>query len=241
MSAPGTFVGTYRTWKSWTPDAFGRYDDSEARYFEVELSQSGITSLAGKHLLEVGFGNGAFAAWAKNAGAHYRGTELDPDLVSLGRERGLDAFAATLDFSTICPDDSQDVVVMFDVLEHLTTDEIVTLLRSVARILKTGGRLIARFPSGDSPFARAIQHGDATHRTAIGTSMLSQLAQGSGLSVKQTRSPAFPLTGLGIKRFVRRAPIAALRMIVGRTINIAFHDGQNRVLTANIVAVLQKS
>jgi hypothetical protein len=126
------------------------------------------------------------------------------------------------------------------VLEHLSTDEIVTLLASVARSLADGGIFLARFPSGDSPFARATQYGDMTHRTVIGSGIIEQLAQAANLDVVQVRPPVFPLLGLGVRRFCRRLPVALLRAVASKAINLAFNDNQPRVMTPNMVVVLRR-
>lgn len=192
-------------------------------------------------LLEVGFGNGSFAAWANARQLDYSGTELDPELVRRAQTRGWRAFQATLSLDTLDVPAPPRCIVMLDVLEHLTTDQIVALLRSAASALADDGLLVARVPSGDSPFARSIQHGDITHRSILGSSAIRQLAELGGLSVAQIRSPVLPLRGIGLRRWLRRAPIVAARSLVTRLIRPTFHDNQPTVITANMLVVLRKA
>ena len=229
----------YQAWKGWKENIFGQPDPVQARYFEAEFSAAGVDNRAPISLLEIGFGNAVLATWARAIGWAYTGTELDPDLVARARAAGIDAHQAKTPIATFAPDCGYDLVVAFDVLEHLTKDEIAGLLEAVRPHLKLGGRLIARFPSGDSPFSGAIQHGDVTHKTEIGSGMIEQIAIANGYNVLQVRGPAFPLTGLGIRRMLRRAPIKGCRALIGSLCRLIYFDNRPRVIEPNILAVLQ--
>jgi SAM-dependent methyltransferase len=61
------------------------------------------------------------------------------------------------------PDDSIDIVTLFDVIEHLTKQESFDLLIEIHRVLRGGGRLIAHCPNGLSPFVGTVFWGDLTH------------------------------------------------------------------------------
>lgn len=230
----------YRDWKGWTERPFGFCPPDLAVYFPEELRRSGISSVAGKTLLEVGSGNGEFAGWARSAGADYHGTELIGDLVEQGARSGFAMHDGQQPLETLLGAQSVDIIVAFDVLEHLDAEALRTMLRSARLALRSSGRLIVRVPSGDSPFSRAIQHGDATHRTTMGSSMVHQVARDAGFNVESVREPAFPLWGLGLTVFLRRASIAALRSIGFAAITRIFMGGGRPVLTPNMVFVLVK-
>ena len=232
-------LAEYRAWKSWDQDVFGHFDLVQARYFEAEFRTAGVMLDANLALLEIGFGNAALAFWAQRRGWSYSGTELDPELVVRARAAGLDAYLANIPIAQIAPGDAFDLIVIFDVLEHLSVDEIVDLLESVNKRLKRNGRLIARFPSGDSPFSGAIQRGDLTHQTAIGSGMVEQLAARTGFRVLQIRAPAFPLMGLGIRRMLRRLPVIIGRKLANRAIQLLYLDNQPRVIEPNMLVVLE--
>jgi SAM-dependent methyltransferase len=61
------------------------------------------------------------------------------------------------------PDDSVDIVTLFDVIEHLTKQEAFDLLEEVKRVLKACGLLIVHCPNGLSPFVGTVFWGDLTH------------------------------------------------------------------------------
>ena len=231
----------YREWKGWGDEKFGAYDPVQSVSFRCELADSGVPLSQPLSILEIGFGNGAFAGWVLDQGWGFVGTELDPELVERGRRRGLEVYKSDAGLTDIAAGRKFDAIIAFDVLEHLDFDDIVDLLNAARQCLVPGGRLIARVPSGDSPFSRAIQHGDTTHRTTLGSGVVRQLAAESGCRVVQIRAPVFPLRGVGTVRALRRSGILALRALIKAVVNLAFHDNQPRVVEPNMVIVLRAS
>lgn len=230
----------YRDWKGWDSQAFGAVDSPTSAYFAEELRQSGFESVRGLDVCEIGFGNGVFAGWARQRGANYRGTEAIPELIADGMSAGFAVFDATAPLASVVGDDSLDLLIAFDVFEHLAPPDLKRLLESLQPVLRHGGRVVARVPSGDSPFARAIQHGDLTHRQSLGSSAIRQFARETGFEVVSVREPAFPLRGLGFRTFLRRLTVVAARRLSFPIITHAFMNGGRPVLTPNLVFVLVK-
>lgn len=240
QSDDNSHYSAYREWKHWRPEDFGRVDAVQSRYFSLELEKSGYSKLSDLSCLEIGFGNGQFSAWAIAQGMRYSGSEANRELVSMAQSAGIDAIHEADDLAYKFSPGSLDLIVAFDVFEHLDIEALTQLLTSARSMLKNGGRIIARFPSGDSPFSRAIQHGDMTHKSIIGSQMVHQIASACGFDVVQVRPPVFPLAGIGLKRLVRRLPIAVARSLISKAINLIFNDNQPRVLTPNMLVVLEK-
>lgn len=231
----------YCDWKGWDERAFGLVDQAGSAYFAEELRLSGFESVAGLNLCEIGFGNGSFASWATGAGANYLGTEAIPGLVVKGRSAGFRVFDASIPLSSIAEIGSLHLVVAFDVFEHLEVAQLKEVLERTRDLLREGGRVLARVPSGDSPFSRSIQHGDLTHRTVLGSSAVRQLALESGLDVVSIRQPAFPMRGLGPRVFIRRLLVVAARSVIYPIVTHALMGGDDPVLTPNLVFVLKRS
>lgn len=225
---------SYLRWKGWRAEEFGRYSAAESVYFSAELEMAGIRS---GRVLEIGFGNGGFAAWAKDTGRfEYHGVETDAELIARARVAGLSA-AERLE--GIAPEHF-DAVIAFDVLEHIPINELTRFFSSIGSLLHSGGVLLARVPSGDSPFARHVQHGDLTHRTIIGAGIVHQLALQSQMEVVRIRAPAFPIRGLGLRKAVRRCCVIMLRSMASGFLRIAFFNNVPHVITENMVIVLRK-
>ena len=167
----------YTQWKGWRGEF--ATTDREARYYAAEL---GDVELGGKRVLEVGFGNGSFLAWAREQGAQVTGTEVIDALIDQARAKGYDAQPASLQALSAARREF-DLVVAFDVFEHWNRDELVANMQYIHTLLAPGGMLLARFPNGHSPFGRVFQHGDLTHVTTLSSSRMAQLAQMTGFAV----------------------------------------------------------
>lgn len=238
-SKPASYSG-YESWKRWDAVAFGTFSTQDAAYFRSELDHAGVTVAPGLRVVELGFGNGGFAGWACGQGFSYLGTEVNPELILRARRQGFEALSIDQPLGECLRAASVDICVAWDVLEHLTVTEIEALLAEIRDILKPHGTLLARVPSGDSPFGRAVFHGDLTHRTALGSSAVRQLAARQGFEVILIAAPRFPWGGLGVRRGIRRLMVLAARWLITRLINAVFHDNAPRVINQTMVFVLRK-
>ena len=230
----------YVGWKSWHGADFGRFGHEDDLYYTQELHASGIASVLGLRVGELGYGNGAFAGWVRKAGGHWVGREAIPELQQRAAEAGFDVIASESDFSKACGSGKLDLMVAFDVIEHMELDAIRSFLGEAKEALRSGGLLIVRFPSGDSPFSNANYRGDLTHRTLLGSSAARQLAMEAGLEVCQVRSPTLPVWGLGPMRAARRMAIRLLQILAFSFVRHVLMGHCNAVLSPNMVVVLRK-
>ncbi len=132
------------------PNGAGKYD------FEVDLENRNSTYgligervPAGAAVLDIGCASGNLGLALERArGCRVVGVDVDEEAVAVARSRGLEAHAADL---THEPADAVlggrrfDVVVLADVLEHLTAP--ATLLGRAGELLNPGGRVICSFPN----------------------------------------------------------------------------------------------
>ena len=239
MSDSVSYAG-YEHWKAWDVSSFGQFRRNEAVYFQGELRRAGVGGLRGARVLELGFGNGSFAGWAKAQGADYQGVEVIPQLVAAAAACGFRVMPAEDFDAGAVPADSLDLVAAFDVFEHLRIAALQLLLQRLAVILKPGGRVLARMPSGDSPFSRGIQHGDLTHCTVLGSAAVMQLALRVGLTAEQVRPPFQAWQGDGVLRTHKRAAVSGLRALAYPVIADVFMGGGRPVLSPNMLIVLRK-
>jgi SAM-dependent methyltransferase len=230
----------YREWKRWESDSFGTCSRAEAIYFSAELATCGLSGLSGARVLEIGFGNGVFAGWARNEGAIYIGIEAISELVLRGSRAGFDVHHSDQCLHDIVASNSLDLVLAFDVFEHFSREDFEQKLHEIRDVLKVGAVLLARVPSGDSPFARGVQHGDLTHRLTLGSSAVRQVAAAIGFEVDQCRAPVFPRVGFGFKSFVRRTIVASARALAYPVLANLFMGGGSPVLSPDLVFVLRR-
>jgi SAM-dependent methyltransferase len=233
----------YCCWKSWQPEDFSICSKEEELYFDCEINRLraiGLRSSGPLVVLELGFGNGTFAGYSIKRGWRWIGIEENSALVNRARECGLSAHSTETNPSSICDAGSLDLVVAFDVLEHLDLHNIQKVLTFALELLRPGGFVLARVPSGDSPFGRALAHGDITHKTTLGSSAVLQLSDMLGFTAAVIDSPCVPLRGVGIRRWVRRLGVVLARRVVAATINIVFHDNAPKVISPNMIFALRK-
>jgi len=173
----------YQEWKKW-----GRlfvYNESQRRYFEHEFS--GI-DFSGKQLLEIGFGDGSFLSWAQSQGAHVVGCELIEPICSSGIAQGYDTRFGDVRTAISPAQESFDLVIAFDVLEHILPDDLLDFLKFIGGVMKPNSLFIVRVPNGQSPFGLVNQYGDITHVNVLSKGRFEQLAPMAQLEMVYCRN-----------------------------------------------------
>jgi len=115
-------LNRYIGWKDWQPADFGRFGREDALYYTQELHASGIASVRGLRIAELGYGNGAFAGWVRKEGGHWVGREAIPELQQRAAQAGFEVIASDADFPNTVGPGKFDLMVAFDVIEHLELD-----------------------------------------------------------------------------------------------------------------------
>lgn len=226
----------YIDWKGWEEGAFGACDASSQTYFEDEIGPYLKTvSTSPPCLVEIGFGNGSLLGWCRERKIDVIGSEIQPALQERARRAG---FPVVDNISEI-PAETADVVIAFDVFEHIPYDDLVALCGDISRILKPGGHLIARFPNGDSPFSMVFQNGDATHVQALGAIKARHLMAAAGLRLELLKAPSERRQTLKGKLFL---PVRRLmRAMFSAFVRYAFREGDTPpTFTMNYVLVASK-
>lgn len=228
---------TYLEWKGWDEQNFAQAGSLETSYFNAELKRAGFGARQRPHVLEIGFGNGSFLAYASANGWNATGTEVNRFLVEMATHRGLNAIHAD-DLNTLA-DGTFDLVAAFDVLEHIPQENLLEFVRGLVCKLKPEGLLLARFPNADSPFGLVNQNGDITHLSAIGLGKVRYLARELDLKLVFYGGQAVPVTG-SLLRSLRRVSGLALFKTVDSIVNrIFFPNDHVAFCSSNAVMVLQ--
>lgn len=135
---PGVAIDTW-----YTPDAFtaafrGEVDDMHTRYGDLARLFIGC-----EPVLDLGFGRGEFLELLRELGVDAMGVEPDPGLVEAARNRGLRAEVGRgVEYLAGLPDDHLGGLVMIQVIEHLTPQHVVDVVRLAADKLRPGGRAV---------------------------------------------------------------------------------------------------
>ncbi len=102
-------------------------------------------------ILDIGAATGFFMKIAQDEGWTVSGIEISPYAAEVARKKGLDIQLGTFGTTEI-PQNSFDVITMWDVLEHLA-DPVSDLERAYGT-LKPGGLLLINTPDSSSMYAR---------------------------------------------------------------------------------------
>lgn len=229
----------YIEWKEWGSDNFGSYTNEENILFSTELNRAGVVLDQDIRVLEIGFGNGAFLGWVKQYSCHYIGIEINNALIARAKAAGAEAYASIGEMRSQIGDKKFDLIIAFDVIEHMPINDIISSLEAWANYLSKNGCILIRIPSGDSPFSGRIMYGDITHKTLLASTALRQIASLTGLYLVATYPPALPIFGLGPLKAFERAIVKATRYLITFLVNATFHGNRHGVVTSNLVAILK--
>lgn len=139
----------------------------------------------GARIMDLGCGDGILLHFLRRAGYHnVIGCEVSPEQVARAHRLGVtDVQQGTIDaFLAAAGDASVDVILLIDVLEHLTREELFQTLDGVFRVLRPGGLCIAHVPNAEGIFGARIRYGDLTHEQAFTAKSSTQVLRTIGFS-----------------------------------------------------------
>lgn len=220
----------YDEWKEWDGDAI-----SQPGIFHKELLRAEVSENA--RILEFGFGDGGFLDWGRQQGYQVKGVERTQSLIDRAKKRGHDVYLEGSNQFSLTEADF-DVIIVFDVLEHLTLDEILMFLDRAKQLLVTGGVIIARVPNCASPYGLAYQNGDFTHLTQLSEERFRHLAIIKGMKCAGVYSSAVSAKD-GRWSFLRKI-VFSLRDLHGLIISYLYF-GKRTLMSPAITAVLKKA
>jgi 2-polyprenyl-3-methyl-5-hydroxy-6-metoxy-1,4-benzoquinol methylase len=114
-----------------TDDITNRYRDLAARFVGCDP------------VLDIGFGRGEFLELLRDLGVGARGIETDERLVEWARARGLQAdVGRAVEYLGELPDATLGGLVMIQVIEHLSPQHVIDVVRLAAEKVRPGGRVI---------------------------------------------------------------------------------------------------
>lgn len=130
-------------------------------------------------VVEIACGHGSFLCWAKERGyARLTGIDSSPEQIEHAREVGVEVVEADSSrWLASQPAASVRAFVAIDLIEHLSRDDFMDLLQGAQRVLLPGGRLILRYPNGDSPLVGRNLFNDITHIWTYTTNCIETLGR----------------------------------------------------------------
>lgn len=136
-------------------------------------------------IMDLGCGDGIFLHFLRRSGyLHTSGCDVSPEQVARAHRLGLtDVRQSTTDaFLESADNGSADVILLMDVLEHLTREELFHTLDGVFRVLRRGGLCLAHVPNAEGLYGMRIRYGDFTHEQAFTARSATQILRTIGFT-----------------------------------------------------------
>ncbi len=218
----------YTRWKMGTNDwgEFFELTEPESEEIALQFSVSEVC-LSNSRVLEVGFGSGKVLRWFQDNGCSVEGIEIQENLLLLAKEKNLKVYQNIAHTEGL-----YDVIVGFDVLEHMSLAQLREFFDQASKKLALSGKMLFRFPNGDSYAGMAAQNGDYTHITSLGQSKLQQIVEPYGFVIESFKGRVdYP-----VKRF-RSLILKLIRWPLIKIIGF----GNPYFFSGNVIAVIKRS
>ena len=132
--------------------------------------------------IDIGAGQGQLMEALLSLGFQARGVELSAQQSEIARLASLNVETADgLDFLLNLPSQSVTLVSCFDVMEHLTKQQLMDWMEQIQRVLKPKGIFLGHVPNGISPFFGTVYWGDITHEWCPVPESIEMICRLSGL------------------------------------------------------------
>lgn len=150
--------------------------DSGRRPFFDRMIKAYFPTDRSSHIFDFGCGHGALLARAKQLGyLNVSGCDASEEQVRLAHSFGhSEVFLSTGSDSLARFSERFDLIVLLDVIEHLSLGELLTTVDSCYAALRPGGQILIHAPNGEGLSGMAIVFGDLTHFRGFTAGSLTQ-------------------------------------------------------------------
>jgi len=193
-------------------------------------------------IIDLGCGHGAFLHFIREAGyTDVSGVDRSPEQVGEAARLGIEGIFEGDLMQTLhsLSDESKDLIISFDVIEHFTKNELLPFVDEVYRVLKKDGSWVIHTPNGGSPLGGRVLFGDFTHEMMYTRTSLTQLLLASGFS-RITCHEDTPIPH-GIKSTVRWILWKCIRSLLRLYLTVEIGSGARHcIFSQNFLTVATK-
>jgi SAM-dependent methyltransferase len=127
-----------------------------------------------------------------------------------------------------------DFITALNFLEHLGKDQLLEVLREVARVLRSSGSMVAIVPNAQSPFGMLTRHWDITHEWAFVPNNFQQVALLAGLNLNIEFRECAPHAH-GLKSGLRYLAWQCIRALIAAYLLIEVANTKGRIYTMDML------
>jgi 2-polyprenyl-3-methyl-5-hydroxy-6-metoxy-1,4-benzoquinol methylase len=190
-------------------------------------------------VLDLGCGHGELLYAARQMGyVHLFGVDVSAEQVQAAHALGITEVKHSDLFTALSSQAlaSFDLVVTFDVIEHFSKPNLLSLIDEVHRVLKPSGRWLIHTVNAESPFFGRVHYGDFSHETAFTRRSLMTLLKASNFGdVECFEDPIVPR---GLNSLVRFLLWRIIHMFLRLYVAVETGDsGYHSIFTQNLLAL----
>ena len=192
-------------------------------------------------IMDLGCGNGVLLLAARQQGyVQLSGVDGSAEQVAIAHRVGINEVREGDIFAELAHTASaaKDVIITYDVIEHLTKPVLLHLMAEIRRVLRAGGRWIIHAPNAESPFFGRIRYGDFTHELAFTRQSLSAVLHAGGfVDVICVEDAPIPH---GVTSVVRFVLWKLLRLGMRFFIAVETGDMSDGIYSQNLLVIARK-
>jgi 2-polyprenyl-3-methyl-5-hydroxy-6-metoxy-1,4-benzoquinol methylase len=203
--------------------------DQQSAHYDMELLPY-IGDLRGKRVLEAGCGIGGLLYYLKKSGVeNIFGIDLSEEQLSVARQNVTDRLQEcdVTDFLA-SKKETYDCIIMFDLIEHIQKDRIITLIGHIYDALSEKGIVIIRTPNMGSLNGLYSRYIDFTHETGFTEESIKQV-----FSQYPFKEVSVYDAYIGQKR---KFIVSLHRRLLKKIYNVRFSS----IVTSNLICVAKK-
>jgi SAM-dependent methyltransferase len=223
------------------PDQFIRSLDQKQidRQFKAWWKRK-LPSCLNEPILDLGCGWGGFLAFLKTEGyTNLTGVDSSPQQIEIAQHLGLSQVEIGDVFTTLAKHQNYYSCIMaFNVLEHLSKQDILPFLRAIRSALKPGGVLLLELPNANSLFGSRTRYWDFTHEISFTPTSLRQILEITGFVNVQLQERA-PIA-YGIKSSIRSMLWKLIRQGLSFYLLVEQGSTGHRIFTQDMHAIAYK-
>ena len=212
-----------------------RQDPRQQRLWEIAIQKTLLPLLPpdrNSAILDMGCGDGALLQLLKRHGyTNLRGFDASAENVASCHAAGIEGVESEdlLQIEDFHPGTTWDVLIAWDVIEHLPKDAIAPMLDSARKRLAPGGRLLLQTPNMGSVFAAYCRYNDVTHESGFTENSLETLLHAAGFKTV-TVLPAW-------RKVTPAGRIRELGLLITHRLFWQFYgNGAPKIASANLIA-----
>jgi 2-polyprenyl-3-methyl-5-hydroxy-6-metoxy-1,4-benzoquinol methylase len=189
-------------------------------------------------ILEIGCGRGFMLEYLNNKGYKVtEGIDISEEQIKIAKSKNLNVSVADV-FSFLSNSElDYDIIILIDIIEHFSKNELLNLFDLIFKRLKSKGMLILHTPNGQAIFSGKLIYGDLTHMTILTPNSLTQILK---------------LFGFDEIRFFERGPVnknlvGCLRSFIWVIIKFIYNifllvesGKKEHILTQNFICTAKK-